>query len=116
MHHKPGLWQTSPHPSTKRTTIIEPIESAGLRGAQKQAIADHASMIPSTHEKTPCEHAAIIGLDGKWHCQRCSDAVEMGAAQTVVPSTNQCTCAALGKDNIPHARNCPVNLHVRGGK
>jgi hypothetical protein len=28
--------------------------------------------------------------------------------------TGICACAAMGKKNIPHARNCPaVSLHVR---
>jgi hypothetical protein len=36
-------------PSTPRATpIMEPIDSVGLRGAKEQAIADHASMLPST--------------------------------------------------------------------
>lgn len=39
---------SSTHSQTK---IIEPIESVGLRGAQKQAIAEHASMLSSTEGK-----------------------------------------------------------------
>ena len=34
-----------------KTAIIEPIESVGLRGANKQAHAEHASMMPSTEGK-----------------------------------------------------------------
>jgi hypothetical protein len=34
-----------------------------------------------------------------------------------VPSTSRCTCAALGKHNIPHARNCPaISSTNQGGK
>lgn len=29
-----------------------------------------------------CSHAAIIGLDGCWHCQRCGDAIDMASAQS----------------------------------
>jgi len=27
-----------------------------------------------------CSHEAIISLDGKWHCQKCGDAIEMATA------------------------------------
>src|SRR6185437_12340977 len=35
-----------------RTPIIEPIESVGMRGANKQAHTEHASMFPSTERET----------------------------------------------------------------
>jgi hypothetical protein len=28
-----------------------------------------------------CNHAAIIGLDGKWHCQKCGSAIDIAEAQ-----------------------------------
>jgi hypothetical protein len=34
-----------------KTKLIEPIDSAGMRGANKQAHADHASMLPTTEGK-----------------------------------------------------------------
>jgi hypothetical protein len=46
---------SSTHSQTK---IIEPIESVGLRGAQKQAIAEHASMVSSTHQRPGPEEGA----------------------------------------------------------
>jgi ribosomal protein L37AE/L43A len=36
-----------------------------------------------------CQHAAIISLDGKWHCQKCGDAIEVSAAQVPVTSRVQ---------------------------
>jgi hypothetical protein len=32
--------------------------------------------------KEPCKHTAIICCDGKWHCQHCAAAVEVGVAHS----------------------------------
>jgi hypothetical protein len=48
---------------------------AALASPPEQPAAD-----PVTGES--CAHAAIISLDGKWHCQRCGDAIEMAVAQS----------------------------------
>lgn len=32
--------------------------------------------------ESPCSHAAIISLDGKWHCQKCGDAIEIAVAHS----------------------------------
>lgn len=34
-----------------------------------------------------CAHAPIIGLDGKWHCQRCGAGMELAVAQTSTDHT-----------------------------
>lgn len=40
------------------------------------------SAFTSTQSQTPCSHAPIIGLDGKWICQRCHDHIDMAVAHT----------------------------------
>ena len=48
---------------------------AWFEAHQPGLISDAATLTPAA-----CEHAAIISLDGKWHCQKCGDAIEMATA------------------------------------
>ena len=43
---------------------------------------DGTSRLSSTSRATACQHAAILSLDGKWHCQKCGDAIEMAVAHS----------------------------------
>ena len=61
-----------------REMLLDVIEAKDRRIAELEArLAVNAE--PQTARK-PCRHEAIIGLDSKWHCQRCGDAIEITAA------------------------------------
>jgi len=40
-----------------------------------------------------CKHEAIIGLNGKWRCQKCATAIEVATAQICYPAANMKTDA-----------------------
>lgn len=107
--------------------------TAGMWKAQGHTIEPlyrhPASQVPSTNQgcepapgyrmgltygdgyKAGCSHAAIISLDGKWHCQKCGDAIEMAEAQT---STHQSGAPGDIADRWPIGCHSPASCSRNG--
>ena len=62
-----------------------PFSGFDTRAEAIKAAQEYATVSRPPRE-TPCSHAPIICLDGKWHCQKCGDAIEMAVAH---PSHHQ---------------------------
>jgi hypothetical protein len=68
---------------TNLTEVLEflnSIEGDGYGGMASFEIARMAVKDAIERGKPSCVHVPIIGLDGKWHCQKCNGAIEMATS------------------------------------